>query len=214
MTQVPEGYMQDSKGNLVPEDKVKPIDKLRNDLVTSLIKQALGVADILAHFKSTSLSEISGFLDLSAAEYDAPYGGKKGNVTLTSFDGRYRVIRAVSEHIVFDERLQIAKALIDQCIERWSEGVNDNIRVLVDHAFQTNKEGRVSTARILGLRRLDITDPDWRRAMEAIADSIQVNDSTTYVRFYRRIGESDQYEQIPLDLASARPQKPETGTTS
>jgi hypothetical protein len=37
--------------------------------------------------------------------------------------------------------------------------------------------------------------------MEAIADSIQVSGSTTYLRLYERVGETDQFESISLDLA-------------
>ena len=37
----------------------------------------------------------------------------KGNVTLTSYDGKYKIQRAIAEYLHFDERLQVAKELID-----------------------------------------------------------------------------------------------------
>ncbi len=40
---------------------------------------------------------------------------REGEVSLTSFDGEYRVLIAADERISFDERLQIAKSLIDDC---------------------------------------------------------------------------------------------------
>lgn len=201
-TAIPDGYMQDAKGNLVPLANVKPIDRARNDLVNELVSQAKRQAASMKAFKAAAFADIAAFVELSAEQYGVSIGGKKGNITLTSFDGRYRIIRQVSEHIVFDERLAIAKELIDRCITKWAEGVNDHIRTLVEHAFRTNRQGQVSTGAILGLRRLNIDDAEWKQAMEAIADSIQANDSTTYVRFYERVGETDIYRPIALDLAA------------
>jgi hypothetical protein len=37
--------------------------------------------------------------------------------------------------------------------------------------------------------------------MTAIADSIQITGSQTYIRLYERVGQSDQWRAIPLDLA-------------
>ena len=38
--------------------------------------------------------------------------------------------------------------------------------------------------------------------MTAIGEAIQVVGSKAYVRVYKRIGDTDQYQQIPLDLAA------------
>ncbi|WP_374188659.1 DUF3164 family protein [Avibacterium paragallinarum] len=33
-------------------------------------------------------------------------GGNKGNITLFSYDGKYKIVRAISDHLQFDERIQ------------------------------------------------------------------------------------------------------------
>lgn len=194
-------YMTDAQGRQVPVDLVSPLDKLRDETVCSVIDRALSVRSILSEFKAEVRSEIETFLDLSAEQYDKVYGGRKGNVTLTSFDGRYKVIIAVNEHIVFDERLQVAKQIIDECITRWAEGSRSEIRALVNDAFYVDKAGKINTGRILGLRRLEIHDPEWQKAMKAITDSIQVSGSKQYLRIYERNDEGN-YTQIALDLAA------------
>lgn len=195
-------YLQDAQGRLVPKSLIKPIDTARNDLVNELIKDALVLKEALSKFKTTSFSEISAFVDLSAEQYQVNLGGKKGNVTLFSFDGRYKIQFAVSENIQFDERLQAAKALIDECIKEWSAGSRPELQVLVQDAFKTDKEGNLNHGRILGLRRLDIADARWKNAMAAIGESVQVIGSKQYVRFYERRADSDQYDAISLDMAS------------
>ena len=84
---------------------------------------------------------------------------------------------------------------------RWTQGGNDNIKALVEHAFQTDKAGNISVTRTLGLRRLDIKDEQWLKAMEAIADSISITGSKTYLRLYQR-NNKDVMEQISLDIAN------------
>ena len=68
-------------------------------------------------------------------------------------------------------------------------------------AFQVDKEGKISTGRVLGLRRHDIKDEKWLQAMDAIAESINVVDSKSYVRFYER-DKDGKYQAISLDFAN------------
>lgn len=199
---IPAGYWQDANGNLIPESKVKEIDKLRHQVVTDLCRLAEDHQARLRAFKLDAMLEVASFVSLSLEQYGVKTGGEKGNVTLTSFDGRYRLVRQVQDRIVFGEQLMAAKELIDKCVHSWSQGANDNIMALVNHAFQTDKEGKINTARVLGLRRLDISDATWQAAMQAIADSMQTASTKPYVRFYRRLETTGDYVPISLDVAA------------
>lgn len=193
-------YMTDAHGRLVPVELVKPIDKLRDELVKDLVHDALMIAAEIAAFKLAAFTHIADFVSLSAQDHGLNWGGKKGNINLTSFDGNLKIIRAIDEYNTFNEQLQVAKELIDQCIHRWSEGSNPHIRVLVQDAFQVDKKGQVNIKRILGLRRLDIEDEEWQEAMKAISDSLQVAGTKEYLRIYKKDA-SGEYQQISLDVA-------------
>ena len=195
-------FMEDAQGRQVPVSMIKKFDLKRNDLVCSIMSRAFAERERLAEFKQQVWEEIQSFVDESAKDSGAKkLGGKKGNITLTSFDGRYKLIVAVNDGILFNEKLQIAKQLIDECIGKWSKNARPELKVLVDNAFNVGKNGLVSTGKVLGLRRLNITDATWRRAMDAITESIQVVSSKTYMRFYER-QDDESYKQIPLDVAS------------
>jgi hypothetical protein len=200
---IPAGYRKDRSGRLIPEAQIKPIDQTRDALVKELIAEAQDLNRRLAAFKRKSFDDINAFVDLSAEEYRARIGGKKGNVTLHTFDGTFRVLRAVQESIAFDERLQAAKSLIDECLIEWTEGARSEIRALIQDAFRVDQAGNIRTAQVLSLRRLDIEDERWQRAMSAISDAVQVVGSKNYVRFYE-IDSHGQYNPIPLDLAAVR----------
>lgn len=202
MTDTPPTYMTDHRGAHVPVSAIKPERIEEHDLVLALVAQAEALSAQLAAFKLRAMGDVQAFRDLIAERYDTVKGGAKGNVTLTSFDGRLQIQVAISESLSFGPELAAAKDLIDACVIRWSEGSNDNIRALVNHAFQTNKQGRIDTGRVLSLRQLEIDDAEWRRAMDAIADAIRVTGSKSYFRVYRRDPLTDHKTPIPLDLAS------------
>lgn len=200
-TTIPEGYREDAKGALIPLTMIKPIDLARDELVQELAAKAKAQSTALRTLKHQVFADINAFVDLSAEKYEVQLGGKKGNLTLYTFDGKYKIQVAISERMVFDERLQAAKSLIDECITDWSQGSRDEIKVLVQSAFQTDQEGRINTGRVLSLRRMHIRGEKWQKAMDAIGESLQVVGSKEYVRFYERVAE-DKYEPISLDLAA------------
>lgn len=197
----PDGYKRDAQGRLVPLESIKEIDLARDALVAEVIKKANQVSAQLTSFKASLAADLQAFLELSAEKYGAKMGGVKGNVTITSYDGKYQVMRAIADQLIFDERLQAAKELIDDCLREWTRDSGAEIRALINDAFQVDKKGRVNTKRILGLRKLKIDHPKWLQAMEAISDAVQVVGSCTYYRLYERDANGN-YQQIPLDLSS------------
>lgn len=198
---VPEGYMRDGAGNLIAVENIRPIDLARDDLVKELVVEAKKVSDMLVALKARMMGDIEAFIQMSAERYDVTVGGKKGNVTLESFDGQFQLQRQISEHITFDEGLQAAKALIDECLRSWSETSGSELRTLVDYTFRVDKEGKLNTGAILGLRRHNFEDERWQRAMAAISDSVKVTGTRAYVRVYER-DENRKFAGIPLDLSA------------
>lgn len=201
-TQIPDGYMLDAQGRLIPETQIKKIDLERDKLVKEIVAEAMVEAEEIAKFKEKTMKKIELFIARSAKEFKVKMGGKKGNVQLLSFDGKYKIIRSINEFLSFDERLQVAKALIDECILEWSNGSDDKIKVLVTDAFRVDKQGKIDRNRILGLRRLNIKHPKWNKAMDAITESITVTNTKEYIRVFER-QPNGEYQPIILDIANA-----------
>lgn len=196
--------MADAKGRLVPIGLVKDIDKLEDQLVHKILGYADGLNQQIARFKGHTFDDIGTFLDLLAEKYNwKPKDGAKGNMTFVTFNGCMKVQVAISDTLVFGPELQIAKGLIDECIAEWSEGSCDEIRALVEHAFRTDKEGQVSREAVFSLRKISIDDQRWINAIQAINDSIRIQGSKTYLRFYRRDNPTDRWQNVTIDLAAA-----------
>lgn len=204
ITTGPDGktYMRDAKGALMPEHLVRDTDKLEDQLVRRMMGYALPLNAQLGRFKGHCHADVGAFLQLLGEKYGTAKGGAKGNLTLTSYDGTLKVQVAVADRITFGAELQIAKGLIDQCINDWSDGARDELRALVNDVFRTDKEGDVSREAVFRLMRVEIADDRWQQAMAAIRDSIRVTGSKSYIRFYKRTTPEDAWEPVPIDLAA------------
>lgn len=190
-----------AQGHLVPISTIKPIDLLRDQTVNTIAAKAQDLFKALAEFKSSTFSDLEAFVATSAAQYGVEVGGDKGNLTLHSYDGRFKIVRSVADLIRFDEQLIAAKKLVDDCLSEWTDESRDELRALVNQAFQVNATGSVRTSEVLRLLRIDIKDPRWRTAMDAVRNSIQVMGTKPYVRIYERVGATEAYVPIVLDLA-------------
>lgn len=199
---VPEGMRVNADGYFVPEASIREQDLLRDQIVMALVPEALSLSRDMAAYKAKALADISDLIEIAADRYGAKLGGKKGNVSLVSFDGRYKIQRTYREVVAFTEEIEAAKALIDSCLIRWSEGADANIIALVSQAFRKNRNGEISVSEVLKLMRMEIDDEEWSRAMNALKDALKSNGTAVYIRVYERIGTTDQYKPISLDIAS------------
>ena len=170
-------------------------------MVRDLVARAEALQAQLVDFKSRVFADIEAHQALLDERYQIRIGGKRGGLNLQSFDGRLRVQLSMEDSITFGPELRQAKTLIDGCLQRWTEGANANLAALVNDAFSVGEGGKVRVDRVLGLRRLEIDEPEWNRAMQAIADAIRVCRSKAYVRLYRRMSAEEAFQLVVLDVA-------------
>ena len=196
-------YMTDVKGNLVPLESVKPTDLLMDEVVRKIHAYACDLEAQIARFKQHTSDDVYGFLALVAQEYGLVRGGLKGNVMLQSFDGLLRVTVQTAERVTFGPELQAAKALVDECLVDWSADSGAELRTIVQNAFNVDKQGDVSPTRMFSLLRYRIEDERWKRAMQAITDSIRPLGTKEYFRFHRRETRTSPWKLVVIDLAAA-----------
>lgn len=196
-------YMHDAKGGLKPVELIKPADKLIDDQVRMIFGHALALSDQVARFKGHTFDDLGALDAMLAQEYGLKVGGAKGNKTYLTHDGLFKIEIRVSDLMTFGPELQIAKGLIDECLNEWAADSRPEIRAIVTRAFNTDKEGQINRSEIFMLLRLEIEDPRWQEAMRAIRDAIRVIGSKTYMRFSKRNAFDASWEPITIDLSKA-----------
>jgi hypothetical protein len=190
-------YWIDPQGIRVPLNYIKPEDKDRDKLVEDVISDVVKLNRQLLELKKKIGEKTAAYLQKVAESYGEDW---KGNCRLNNFSGDKQIEISVSDLIDFDEKLQVAKTKIDECIKRWSKGTNKPLELLVTKAFRTDKKGQLNKNMILQLRTYEIKDPEWESAMDLISGSIKIMSSRTYYNFYSR-DESGKLTPIHMNFS-------------
>lgn len=198
--QIPEGWVRNAVGSLVHETEIREQDKLRDRVVTDIATQATSLSAALKALKTKALDDIADLISIAGEKYDMKLGGPKGNVSLTSFDGRYRVQRVCADRITYTEEMEVAKAKVFECIRSWSDESNKHLVTIATNAFRLNRQGEISVSRVAEMMRYEIDDAEWKKAMEAVKDSLTVSGKAVYVRVQERLDDGT-YQTIILNIA-------------
>ena len=201
-TDVPEGFRCDAKGDYIAERNIAPRTLLEDQTVTLIASFWFRLANEVARFRERVFSDVATYISILEDHYEAKRRGRKGNLTMRSFDGRLELEIQVQERIAFGPELQVAKGIIDELAAEWTEDARPEVRAIINTAFDTSKEGNVNIGAVLRLRRIEIDDPRWSRAMEAISDAVAILGSKVYARLYLRPDPQGQRFAVAISIAS------------
>lgn len=59
--------------------------------------RAIRLHQELTEFKKDTLGEVADLVKIAGERYDVTLGGKKGNVSISSYDGKHKVQRSIAE---------------------------------------------------------------------------------------------------------------------
>ena len=177
-----QGNWLDSKGRPVPEEYIRPEDKRRDKLVESILKRVSKLSSKLESEKTEIVDAIEKYLK-DLAKDNKVREGWKGNILLYNFSQNLCIERRIDETVSFDERLQLVKTTIDKWISQKLKDTDPTLSKVIAQAFSVDKQGRINTAMLLKLKRIDIQDAEWKKAMQLLDDSIFVKSSKMALRF-------------------------------
>ncbi len=195
--------MLNSRGDSIPTYIVKPYEKQKNRLVNSIHKEAVTLNAKLAAFREKTRDRMLTFCKKCYADAQVKMRGDKGNLTLSSYDNLRKVQISVQNTIAFDERLSIARDLINEYLDDLTEEAPADLRTIVNGAFHSDAQGNLRTGEVLRLRTYNIKAAKWVKAMDIIMDSIVIQSTKEYVRIYQRPDNNSPWEYIQLNIASA-----------
>src|ERR1035437_3800516 len=94
---IPEGYRMNAKGDLIQVKTIRDSDIAIDEFVTEAAATWLALQRLIKDFKVKMFGDTQALLDMTAEKYQVERGGKKGNVVLYSYDGRFKLTVARSE---------------------------------------------------------------------------------------------------------------------
>ena len=195
-------YWEDYKGDLTAVENISKEDKARDKVVEACCAKAIKLNEQIAKTKAEITALIDEYLSTVAEKFGTEW---KGNTNIINFSQDLRVDVKVQNTIGFDEKLNVAKNLIDECVAAWSTDANPALATIVNKAFETDRKGKINREFIFKLLKMKMnakTHMDkWEQAMELLRDSMTIEGSKPYYNFRRR-KENGEWELITLDFAA------------
>lgn len=189
-----------AKGEIVPAEVVSAHDKKKEKVVLKIAKQALTVSKLLVELKAITESDVNKLYNEHLRIKGIEPGERKENYTLYSFDREWKIEISRADTVTFDDNINVVKQLLDEYIEDVTNQASSDIQVLVQSAFKTRK-GQLDKARLFSLFQYEIEHPLWKRAMEELKQSIDVQSSKKYIKIMRR-DENEEYVLVPLSFSA------------
>lgn len=175
-------------------------ETLRDEAISKMISYALSLNEQLTGFKNSSFEMIETLYKMLQEHSDRHANGK-GNVTLDTADGKYRVVYKRSDNTRFDERATQAEAhILDFLTSEYPEGSNTSklIRSLLER-----KKGALDknlVLKLIGMKN-DFNNEHWHKGIELLQESIVPDNTKFYAEYYYR---SDDGEWCPILLNFAK----------
>lgn len=193
-----------ARNEWVHPDLIRADEKLKDQLVECILRKVEEHNKILKALKDDINNDIESYLDILLEKYNinAKDSAKKGNYTFEDYAKTLKVQVQMAEKIQFNDKLNIAKAKIDEYLNDIVKEASEDIKVLINKAFEVDKKGNLDSKKILSLRSYDIKDARWKEAMEIIAESVEIVGIKPYIRFYKREKATDSYTAVSLDFAN------------
>lgn len=205
--QLKEKVWIDESGIAIPANRISKAEKIKERAAATLLKEAQHANAILTSLKHR-------FKELSQQAYEAAISelegveAGKGNFTWYNFDRSVKIEVNINEQIAFDDILiQAAKQKLDEFISEHTGSVDEMIRGIILHAFETSK-GRLDTKRIMSLiahsTRVDEKKyPAFHEAIRLVQKAIHKPSSRTYYRISLRDSNGD-YQAIELNFSAIK----------
>jgi len=187
----------------VPYNRINKVERLMERSSAKILREALAVNKKLVAFRDT-------ISDLSMEAYEAFMEAKnskkqtKGNFTWYNFNRSIKIEVSISEAIQFDDlTIAAAKEKFDVFLDENVTSKNDFVKPMIIDAFETQRNSKLDTKRVLGLMRYEakIKNPLFSEAVKLIQESIRRPKSKTYYRVWVK-DEEGQYKNIDLNLSS------------
>lgn len=200
MAVIKNGNWINKDGQEIPSKYVSQKDKLDDKTVEQIVKIAKKLNQQLAEGKTKINTLLENYIK-SSNELRKVNVEWKGNFTIMNFDKSLKVEKRIAEYIEFNNELQIAKGLIEQCINKWTDNALEQVKLIINDIFNIGKKKLIPRNNLIKLKKYKFPEPEWKQAMQIISEALEVSERRPYVNVYEKMSEK-AYKQILLNFSA------------
>jgi len=192
--------IKDAQGRLCPVTMFSDVQLARNILIAQNVTEAKRRAAEQSEYHHELIASIGEFFRISAEEHKAKGLGDEDGVSMVSIDGLQRIKLVKAKSATANEKLMIAKAMLEKLVEERGANVEPFFKALALSAFETSSTGQMRLDKVMELKNLRCDYPEWLEIKAALDQAIEYVFKKRYVVFYERESVKDSWVQIPLNL--------------
>ncbi len=196
--EAPEGFVYNAEGNLIAKCNI-PASELRKDaFVTGLLAQVKEQKKQLEAFKQNIFQAFEAF----RAEMLEQFGtklharGTGDNVTMFSFDGRFKITYKSAKVKTLGPEHDAARQLARDWFNSQKDNLPHDVLTVVQDFFVKD----ASVANTISFINKNFQDETLIKAQQAAKDAMLIIGSKSYFNFYER-DEEGEYHQVHLNFS-------------
>jgi hypothetical protein len=181
--------LANSQGSEVAVDLISEVELKRHDLVESILTEIEEYKAMGVKLSEKIDQRVDAYMNWVGRRSKVRNGEKAGgNLTLSNYSQTKQILVKIHDIFSFDERINLAKMKVDNCLKRWAEESKNNeqarfLSEIARRAFNVDKKGSINKNNILRLIQTNIKDKEWIEAQKLMKDAIQIICSKKYKNF-------------------------------
>jgi hypothetical protein len=181
--------------------KRKDYEQLRDETALKLVGKAVALADAIKDFKVEVFSDMSGLYEL-LKEYSNRHADGKGNFTIESSDGTYKIEFTRQTLGSFDERADQAEKHIIDFVNSHFAG-DEKTKEFITGLLERSK-GKFDVKQVQKLYAMEAsyTDPNWLEGIRLFKEAWKLSETKDYTRFF--IKYKSEWKAVNLNFSSIK----------
>ena len=193
-------FLENSKGKRVPIELINPADRDRERMINQVFE--------LAEELQVQLIETKQKMYFAIAEFMKKHGGvpefdvaSMEQLHFTDFAAKRQLQIRKAEKIDYNEQLNTALRLLNECVEEWTQGDRPELCSLIQQVVSAGKKGKIDHAMLLRLQRINSTYPKFQKAQQLIAASINTYFAKQYLLIRKRDNAEGKFQTVNLNFS-------------
>lgn len=197
-----EGRWLNRNGKAISPTTIDTVTKRRDATVEKIVARARKLRAHMQKQKYLMQKDIDKYYEyLQKSAKAKDFTDSKGNASLIDYAGLKKVKIGISDVFEYDERLQIAKSLMDEvALEKAND--DEELVSMINVAFGVDSKGRPNRTMLTRLTKVKSKDPRWKRACELIRESEDIIGSRQYLNIQERTERGGEFKTINFNFSS------------
>lgn len=194
----PEGFVYNAEGNLIAKSNISAVELRKDAFATSMVEQVKEQQKRLIQFKENLVTAFESFRIELLDQYDAKLHkrGSGDNVTVFSFDGRYKMTFTSPKVKTLGPEFEASRELAREWFHQNKDNAPHDL-LLPAQEFYTGEMSLDKALKFIGWK---VQNPILVKAQTAAKDSMIVIGKKSYFNFYER-DENNEYQPVHLNFS-------------